>query len=227
VTLTPGILLQRSSRRQEAPIVVLGGRLVGLGMALTVFLAQRAWAQDAAADEIPQLLPPRGEIPPGIWEQHSAAIVIGGILLLALGAVLVWFLRRPKTILPVDPEVQARQELSSLRGQPETGALLSRISGSVRRYTAAAFSLPPGELTTAEFSRAVAGNEAVGSALAESVTDFLKRCDERKFAPPMVRPPIGAADEAMRLVEVAEARREELRKAAAQSKAAATDTASP
>ena len=82
------------------------------------------------------------------------------------------------------PEVQARKELSSLRGQPETGALLSRVSGSVRHYAAAAFSLPAGELTTAEFCRAVIGNEAVGLSLAESVTDFLKRCDERKFAPP-------------------------------------------
>jgi hypothetical protein len=194
-------------------------------VALTAFLAQQAWAQDSAADEIPQLRPPRGEIPPGIWEQHSAAIIVGGILVLALVAVLVWFLTRPRTLLPVAPEVQARQELSSLRGQPETGALLSRISGSVRRYTAAAFSLPPGELTTAEFSREVACNEAVGPALAESVTDFLKRCDERKFAPPAVQPPMGAADEAFHLVEVAEARREELRKAAAQT-TPATGTAS-
>ena len=219
------ILENHQSRLTSAAFVVLGGRLFGLGMALTALFAQRALAQDSGAEEIPPLRPPRGEIPPGIWEQHSVAIIVAGMLLLFLVAALVWFLTRPKAILPVAPEVQARQELSSLRGQPETGALLSRVSGSVRHYSAAAFSLPPGELTTSEFCRAVIGNEAVGPALAESVTDFLERCDERKFAPPTVQPPMGAADEAIRLVEVAEARREELRKAAGQAKAAA-DTAS-
>ena len=60
------------------------------------------------------------------------------------------------------PEVQVRKELSGLRGQPETGVLLSRVSSSVRHYAAAVFSLSAGELTAAEFCRAVAGNEAVG-----------------------------------------------------------------
>jgi hypothetical protein len=160
-----------------------------------------------------------------LWQEHPVAVTLGAILLLILALALAKFLTRRKAVLPVAPEVQARQELSSLRGQPETGALLSRISGSVRRYAAAAFSLPAGELTTAEFRRAVAGNETVGLALAESVTDFLKRCDERKFAPPSPQPPMGAADEALKLVEAAEARREELRQAAAREKGAA-DTVS-
>jgi len=213
------ILENNQSRLTSAAFVVLGGRLFGLGMALTALFAQRALAQDSGSEEIPPLRPPRGEIPPGIWEQHSAEIIIGSFLLLVLVAVLVWFLTRPRTVLPVAPEVQARRELSSLQGQPETGALLSRVSGSVRRYTAAAFSLPPGELTTAEFCRAVDHNDALGPVLAESVTGFLQRCDERKFAPPAVQPPMGAADEAIRLVELAEARREELRRAAGQAPA--------
>ena len=123
-------------------------------------------------------------------------------------------------MLPMAPEVQVRRELSGLRGQPETGVLLSRVSGSVRHYAALVFALPAGEMTTAEFCRAVAGNETVGPSLSESLTGFLKRCDERKFSPPRVLPPMGAADEAIRLVEAAEARREELRRAAAQVKAA-------
>jgi hypothetical protein len=130
--------------------------------------------------------------------------------------------------LPAAPEARAREELSGLRGQPETGALLSRISSSVRHYAAAVFSLAPGELTTTEFCRAVADNEIVGTTLAGSLTDFLKRCDERKFAPPSARPPMGAVEEALKLVEVSEARREELRQAAtlAQTPAVA-NTSSP
>jgi hypothetical protein len=188
-------------------------------MALTALFAQRALAQDSGSEEIPPLRPPRGEIPPGIWEQHSAEIIIGSILLLAVVGVLTWFLTRPKAVLPVAPEDQARRELSSLQDQPETGALLSQVSGTVRRYAAAAFSLPPGELTTAEFCRAVDHNDTVGPVLAKSVTGFLQRCDERKFAPPAIQPPMGAAEEAIRLVEMAEARREELRRAARQAPA--------
>lgn len=197
-----------------------------LGLAFATLLAHLAMAQNPGPDEIPPLRPPRGEIPQDqtlftLWHDHPITVSLAGILLLFLAAALAWRLTRRKTPAPVAPEILARKELCSLRGQPETGALLSRISGSVRRYAAAAFSLPAGELTTAEFRRAVAGNEAVGLALAESVTDFLKRCDERKFAPPSPQPPMGAADEALKLVEAAEARREELRKSAAQEKAAA------
>ena len=61
--------------------------------------------------------------------------------------------------------------------------VLSEASQILRRYVAAAFAWPPAELTTAEFSAALAGDEKIGPELARTLSNFLRECDERKFAP--------------------------------------------
>ena len=66
-------------------------------------------------------------------------------LLLALVALAVWWLTRPKPPVVVPPEVQARQALEPLRQQAEDGAVLSQVSQILRHYVSAAFALPPGE----------------------------------------------------------------------------------
>ena len=78
-------------------------------------------------------------------------MVAGGLVLVLVAAGAIWFLLRPKPAPPVPPATAARQALESLRQQPETGAILSRVSQVVRLYFGAAFGLPPGEHTTAEF----------------------------------------------------------------------------
>jgi len=90
---------------------------------------------------------------------------------------------------------------------------LSRISQILRRYVGAAFALPPGEMTTADFCRAIAGHERLGAELSATLGDFLRRCDERKFAPAAPRPSLGAAAQALKIVELAEVRRAQLRQA--------------
>ena len=97
--------------------------------------------------------------------------------------VAIWWATRPKPPVIIPPEVQARGDLESLRKLAEDGRVLSKVSQAVRRYFGAAFALPPGELTTAEFCRAMAANDQVGSELSTTTSDFLRRCDERKFAP--------------------------------------------
>lgn len=166
-------------------------------------------------DKIPPLHPPRAEIPPGFWEQHGAWVVAGIVVLLALAGFAVWYWRRPRPEMATPPELEARQTLESLRGKPEDGAVLSRVSQAVRHYFNRAFALPPEETTTTEFCRLVAGREEVGTALAEDLGNFLRRCDEHKFAPPAPRPPLDAAGEGMQLVERAEAHRAALREEAA------------
>ncbi|HWQ90346.1 MAG TPA: hypothetical protein VN673_01650, partial [Clostridia bacterium] len=103
-----------------------------------------------------------------------------------------------------------------LRNQPETGAVLSRVSQILRRYVSHAFQLSAGEQTTTDLVRAMRTQAGIGPRLAGTIGEFLKACDERKFAPPSGAPPLNAAVEAERLVESVEARRAELR-AAAQS----------
>jgi hypothetical protein len=134
-------------------------------------------------------------------------VVILGVLSLALVGAVAWLLTRPKPPVVVPPEVQARQALELLRQQPEDGALLSCISQILRRYVIAAFELPPGELTTTEFCRAIAGHGQIGSELSTALSEFLRQCDQRKFSPSAPAPPLGAAAQALKLIDQAQTRR--------------------
>jgi len=163
-------------------------------------------------DDIPEMAPPRGEIPPSFWEQYGLLVTIAGGILLLTALFIIWRLTRPKPPVYVPIELQTRETLLHLRDRPESGALLSQISQTVRHYVAGAFALAPGELTTSEFCQAMKGNEKVGPALSSALGQFLRRCDEQKFSP-AIKPPIGAAAQALTLVDLAEARREQLRAA--------------
>ncbi len=59
------------------------------------------------------------------------------------------------------PEMVAREALAKLRCQTEDGKVLSEVSQILRRYFSTAFQFPPGELTTAEFSVALACNDKI------------------------------------------------------------------
>ncbi len=155
-------------------------------------------------------------MPPDFWEQYGLWVVLGAAFLLTSVCVAAWFLARPKPPVVVPPEVQARKALEPLRQQPEDGALLSRVSQILRHYIAAAFGLPPEELTTAEFCRAIAGHERAGPDLAAALSDFLRQCDQRKFSPPAPAPPLSAVAQALRLIDQTQARLAALAQAAAQ-----------
>jgi len=177
--------------------------------ALALLAAQTpllATSERPAPDTIPPLRPPLGEIPPTFLEQHSLLVIFLGVLLLALLGVVVWWLSRPRPAAVVRPETQARQALEPLREQPEDGAVLSRISQILRRYVGAAIGLPQGELTTADFCRTIADNGRLGPELSGTLGDFLQKCDEHKFAPPVPRPALGAVACALKIIEVAEVR---------------------
>ena len=167
-------------------------------------------------DEIPPLRPPHAEMPPDFWEQYGLWVVVGAVLFLALICVAVWFLTRRKPPLVMPPEVTARKALEPLRQQPEDGALLSRVSQVLRHYVAAAFDLPPGELTTAEFCGAITGHPLIGPDLSAALSAFLRLCDQDKFSPPAPVPPLSAVAQALRLIDQTQARLAALAQAAAQ-----------
>jgi hypothetical protein len=187
-------------------------RLAWAGMGILYGSPLIAGAQ--STNEIPPLRPPHAEIPPTFWEQHAAALGMGGFALLAFIGLAIWLAMRPRTPVLIPPAVQARGDLESLRLLAEDGRVLSKVTQAVRRYFGAAFALPPGELTTAEFCRALAANDQVGSELSTNTSDFLRRCDERKFAPDAPPEATGAAECALRLVAQAEHHREQVRRAA-------------
>jgi hypothetical protein len=169
-----------------------------------------------ASEGIPSLRPPHAELPPTFWEQYGVWTIPVGVVLLALVGAAIWFFTRPKPPVVVPPEVEARKALGSLRQRPEDGLLLSRVSQVLRRYVTAAFRLPPGELTTTEFCRAIAGDERVGSELASALSGFLRQCDQRKFSPPQPAPALGAAAYALKLIDQAQGRLAALAQPAAQ-----------
>ncbi|MFO1488938.1 MAG: hypothetical protein U1F65_10710 [Verrucomicrobiota bacterium] len=95
----------------------------------------------------------------------------------------------------------------ALRQKPEDGSTLSQISQVLRRYFIAAFQLPAGESTTAEFCRLLSADERFAGGLASAVTEFLQRCDEQKFSPAKSPARLDAAERALAMIDQAEARR--------------------
>jgi len=170
-------------------------------------------------EEILKLRPPRGEIPPTFWEKNGLWVVSSGVALMVLAGAGIWFLTRPKPPQAVPPEVRARRAVEALRGRAEDGVVLSRVSQVLRRYVTAAFELPSEEMTTSEFCRVIGGEARLGPQVAGAISDFLRRCDERKFTLPAPRPEMDAVGEALNLIEAVEARR------AASYQAMATQTA--
>lgn len=135
-------------------------------------------------DDVPPLLEPLAEIPPTFWEQYGWLVIVGIVLLMALVGWLIWFLMRPKPVVPEPIEVLTRRELELLQREPQNDRTLSRVSQCLRRYFTVRFILLPGEMTTSEFSRLLLANEKVGAELAAAVVEFLRRADEAKFSPP-------------------------------------------
>jgi hypothetical protein len=168
----------------------------------------------AGDDEFTKLRPPRAEIPPTFWERYNIWILAGALVFLALIGIIIWIVTRPKPPVIVPPEVRAREALEPLLTKPEDGLVLSQVSQILRHYVAEAFALPPGEHTTAEFCRLMAGHKVIDFELGCAISEFLRRCDERKFMSGPPTAPMTAAATALKLVETAQARIAELRREA-------------
>lgn len=188
------------------------GRSVSAVVMLFSFIMLLAVAGLAQApDDAPQLRPIRAELAPTFWERHTMTVVLYSVEFLVLTGIVAWLFLRPVPSFPVPIEVQTRRELEALQKQSQDETTLSHVSRCVQRYFAVAFGLPPGELTTTEFCRALAGNERIGSRLAERVAGFLRQCDVAKFSPVSAANPGTAVSEALELVAQSETRRAELR----------------
>jgi hypothetical protein len=188
-----------------------GFRISDFGLQIGQLLVAASLAHAAASGEGSDtdlvLSPPQGLMPPTFWERFGWPLSIACLLCLIGAGVLLWLLTRPRPPVVVPPAWEARRMLQLLLKRPEDGAVLSQISQALRRYVAAAFNLPPGEFNTAEFNRLIEGHERIGDELSRSLREFLRECDERKFAPVAVPPVIGSVARALRLLETAEARR--------------------
>ena len=172
-----------------------------------LFANTRLFGQ-ASTNLPPTLSPAYPEIPPPFWEQIGTTVLVAGITLIALAVLILWklFQLKPEVILP--PEIVAREALAKLPRQPGDGKHLSEVSQILRRYAIAAFELPPGEFTTAEFSAALAASEKIGAELAQTISNFLHECDERKFSPSNPDMPVNAANRALQIINLGEQQRQ-------------------
>ncbi len=161
-------------------------------------------AKAADTNALPALTSAYGEIPPTFLEQHGTLVIIGFIAFLFLAAPTVWKILQPKpaTILP--PEIVAREALEKLLRQPEDGKILSEVSQILRRYVAAAFELSAAEMTTKEFCTALAANEKIGTEISNSISNFLRECDEQKFSSSPSVAPVNATARALEFIVLIE-----------------------
>jgi hypothetical protein len=161
----------------------------------------------ADTNEIPPLRPPRGEITVPTWNEHGWIAFVAFIFVVAvLAFCLKWLLRsRPGRSVP--PEIAACQALERLRERPEDAALAVEVSGIVRTYLRSALKLPPEELTTADLGRVLQAYPSLDSDLAVATVEFLRYCDQSKFASTPPHAGSGAVVGALRLVGKFETRR--------------------
>jgi len=165
----------------------------------------------AAEEEAELLRPPRGELRPGFWSQYGWWVVIA--VAICSAALFVWMklLRRAKPVIVTPPEVMARSALEGLRGRTEDAALVAEVSRVFRRYVVFAFNLPPDELTTGEIQLALKADSQASPDLISAIHDFLRRCDEWKFARVPTAAPAGVVQRASELLEKTEAHRAQVK----------------
>jgi hypothetical protein len=173
----------RTSKRPEGRAPIWAARTIAwLALAPATLLA--------ATNEIPPLRPPRGEITVPTGNERGWLVVVAIVVLLAIVALCLKWLVRSRPGRKVPPEIAACQALERLRERPEDAALAVEVSGIVRTYLRSALKLPPEELTTAELEEALREYAALDGDLVVATIEFLRYCDQVKFAPARPSPTV-------------------------------------
>jgi Domain of unknown function (DUF4381) len=211
--LHPSII--RSSRREEAlnflwrksepPYV--GCYRMGPLAASFLFLASN-FAMAAQEEKIPPLRPPKNELGLSFWQQYGWWVALGALIAVALIAFVVALLCRPRPQPVTPPQLAARRALEALRGRADDATLAVEVSHIFRVYLYFALNLPAEELTTAELGEVLRSPRLGDADLANAASGFLKRCDEKKFAPPTNEPPVRFVDAACHLIDRLETHRQ-------------------
>ncbi len=178
-----------------------------------LFLSLMLWPLAVSAadtNDLTTLVPAYAEIPPTFWQQHKTFIIIGGFLFVIAQSLVLWklLMRLQPAVEP--PENLARAALNELADETEDGKLLSQVSQILRRYFCAAYELPTAEMTTTEFCAVLKNQKKIENKLAEKTSKFLRDCDQDKFAPKTIAPPMNAVDRASELISLSEMRRAQI-----------------
>jgi hypothetical protein len=116
------------------------------------------------------------------WLVFAVALLVLSIL----GAVIWWFIRRPKRQLP--PKLPRQRALEALdRIEDDVDRMTPyefsiRLSDILRSYVTEQFGLPVTRQTSVEFLERIARNPQFSADEKSLLKDFLDRCDLIKFA---------------------------------------------
>jgi hypothetical protein len=148
-----------------------------------------------------KLTPPRDPLPLPFWQAHGWELA--GLFGLVVCGVALWFRlgRRTRLQAAIPPARQARSELEALRGRVPDIKLAIEAARIIRRFIVNRLALPPDELTTTELCAALRNRPGVAPETADRATDFLRRCDELKFAPDAKSPESDLIAAALDVVE--------------------------
>lgn len=158
-------------------------------------------ALTAAPEKIPELQPPRGMIPPTLWEVHGWTLIALAAVLCALLAVVIRRLRQPKPVAVVSAAEIAYRQLAALRSISDGPRTITEAPRVLREFLVAKFGLAGPGLT----AREIAAHLPPNLSLAAELQQFLEACEAANFAPRSTGPPAEIAlGEVERLVDAVE-----------------------
>ena len=132
------------------------------------------------AERVPELRPPRPELPPPMSTGSRSAWVIGGLGVAILLAALCWPHRKPPAPPPESFAV-AQEKLGALRANAGS-TTPAAVSAIMRRYAAGAFGIEGGGLTSEELVSGLVARRSCPVELTNAVWRFLSDCDRAKFS---------------------------------------------
>jgi|GEM_PF-3859051 len=143
-------------------------------------------ASAAIKQELPELRPPRDELPPPV---SKTSTVLPWLVTAGIAAILIatfgWS-RPPKVQVPESPGTRARRDLQKATTPQAVAQIL-------RHFLLVYFPLPGEGASTEEISESLYANLPSDPTLAHQVTEFLLACDTEKFAPASAGPGAVAA----------------------------------
>ena len=158
-------------------------------------------ALTAAPEKIPELKPPRGTLPPSLWEVHGWTLIALALILGALIIVVIRRWRQPEPVTPLSPAAIAQRELAALRNVADESRPIGAAPQVLRRFLIAKFALAGPGLTAQE----IAAHLPTSLPLAAELQHFLEAAEVANFAPQTMTPPTAIAlGEVERLVQAVE-----------------------